>query len=71
MDIKFLAECGKIWRRVFFWNGKLTKVANVGMYNCYCQKCGFRVIHFNRWTPKFNICIPCHIKIKGQYLGEK
>lgn len=62
MNIKFLAECGKIWRKVFLWNGKLTKVANVGMYRCYCRRCGLKVINFNQWTPEFNICIPCHIK---------
>jgi len=61
-EIKHLAERGEIWRRRYFWNGKLEKVANCGIYECFCIKCGLCTVHFNRWTPEFNVCIPCHIK---------
>ena len=59
---KLLAERGIVWREKYLWKGKLEKVANVGMYLCFCiGGCG-NVIHFNRWTPKFNYCVGCHKK---------
>lgn len=64
LEVKQLAEHGQIWRERFLWNGKLEKVAGCGMYKCYCIRCGMQVISFNRWTPKYNVCIPCHIKAR-------
>lgn len=53
-EVKELAQSGIIWRDAFLWNGRIRKTLD---YSAYC-KCGRR-IHFNQWTPSYNICLRC------------
>ncbi len=59
--VKYSRECGEIWKE-----GRINHL-------CFCVDCGLRVVSFNRWTPRFNVCTPCHIKRgkKGTILKGK
>lgn len=51
-EVKRLALRGIIWRDRYFWNGKLEKTGNCGMYRCFSKR--GNIIHFNRWTPEYS-----------------
>lgn len=57
-----------IWREQFIWNGHIFKTLD---FFCYCNCCGLRVVHFNKWSPETNLCMKCYLKSVGSINAAK